>query len=85
MFMDPRHDVHVGRVMLGSIIQTRSMCYTLRQNPRRGQQEVDFWEDEGLINRTRGAMGCHIHPVERTATGHVLMPTLSPTECCESM
>lgn len=76
--------MNVGSVTLGGIIQTRSLCSPLQQNPRRGQQEVDSWEYEGVSNGARGTTRCHICSAEVAATGHVIMPTFSPAVCCES-
>lgn len=61
--------MNVSRVNLGGVIRQGEA----NENRIPGEAEV-----EGLGDRTRGVVGCHICSLTVTATRHVLKPTISP-------
>lgn len=80
--MAPRHDIHECRKSDAwwhnpdkeHVLQTTQIPG--EANKKQIPGKVTGW--------ARGAVGCHIRSLEVTVTEQVLMPTLSPTLCCES-
>lgn len=57
MFMDPCDNIHESQKSDAWWYNPDKKCVP-RTLPRRDQQEMDSWEDEGVGDRVRGAMGC---------------------------